>query len=338
MKRFHRFIFQAFLWLIIWSSLYILADTDARFIAVNAPTYILQVFILAGLIYYAIPKLLLQKRHTYFLLLTIPILLVSAFFATQVGPVPPPIEHFARNPQMGPPRGLLTRYAIHLLILSISSMIGVVLEIFIDAQHKEKRIAFAKAELMESELKFLKMQINPHFLFNALNNIYALSVINSNKTQESIGTLSEMLRYVIYDCEQAKVPLRKELEYIENYIALFELKSSKTFDILFHKQVTDETTLVAPMLFVPYIENAFKHSGIEKGNENFVHISLIQGKNTIEFSVENSVLSSPDITDSQGGIGLPNVQKRLEILYPHKHELKIVKSTTFKVGLKLETE
>lgn len=338
MKRFHRFIFQAFLWLIIWSALYILADTDARFIAMNAPTYVLQVLLLAGLIYYAIPKLLFEKKHAYFLLLTIPILLVAAFLGTQMGPVPPPIDHFPRNPQMGPPRGLLTRYAIHLLILSISSMIGVVLEIFIYAQHKEKRIAFAKAELMESELKFLKMQINPHFLFNALNNIYALSVINSNKTQESIGTLSEMLRYVIYDCEQAKVPLRKELEYIENYIALFELKSSKTFDISFHKQVADETTLVAPMLFVPYIENAFKHSGIERGNENFVHISLSQDKNAIEFLVENSVLSSPDVTDSQGGIGLPNVQKRLEILYPHKHELKIVKSTTFKVGLKLDTE
>ncbi|MGB3776209.1 MAG: histidine kinase, partial [Leeuwenhoekiella sp.] len=204
---------------------------------------------------------------------------------------------------------------------------------FIYAQEKEKSIAFAKAELMESELKFLKMQINPHFLFNALNNIYALSVTNSDRTQESISTLSEMLRYVIYDCEQPEVPLQKELNYIENYIALFKLKSSKGYDIAFAKAVKNESIRVAPMIFVPYIENAFKHSGIEKGGGSFVHIILEQDENKITFTVENSKPKEPTVTDAQGGIGLPNVQKRLEILYPDQHELTVINEVTFRVNL-----
>jgi LytS/YehU family sensor histidine kinase len=144
-----------------------------------------------------------------------------------------------------------------------------------------------------------------------------------------------MLRYVIYDCEQPKVPLKKELDYIANYIELFKLKSSKHFEISFDKNVIDENAMVAPMLFVPYIENAFKHSGIETGKDSFVHISLLQNENNIQFSVENSNPSTPSFADSQGGIGLPNVQKRLEILYPERHILKITKTNIFKVNLTL---
>tara|TARA_R100000655_G_scaffold104040_1_gene150881 strand:- start:1088 stop:1756 length:669 start_codon:yes stop_codon:yes gene_type:complete len=219
--------------------------------------------------------------------------------------------------------------------MTISSVTAILLETFVYAQQNEKSAALIKAELKESELRFLKMQINPHFLFNALNNIYALSVINSEKTQESIGNLSEMLRYVIYDCEQPKVPLKKELEYIANYIESFKLKSSKYFDISFSKNIEDDMILVAPMLFVPYIENAFKHSGIEKGDDNFVHILLTQNKFDLEFVVENSLSYKPASVDSQGGIGLQNVEKRLKLLYPEKHKLNISKTTIFKVSLKL---
>lgn len=337
MKRFYRFIFQVFLWLVVWGIIWVVADADARFIMMNGPTFIFQILLLLGLVYYAVPKLLFERKYAYFLIITISALLVTAYLATQTMPPPP----FGRPPgplQNGPPRGLLTRYPIHLLILSVSSIMAILLETFIFAQKKEKSMAFAKAELIESELKFLKMQINPHFLFNALNNIYALSVTNSNKTQESISTLSEMLRYVIYDCEQPKVPLMKELDYIANYIELFKLKSSKSFDISFTTEVADECVMVAPMLFVPYIENAFKHSGIEKGNDHFVHVSLVQREQNIEFSVENSIPTTASSTDSQGGIGLPNVQKRLEILYPDKHDLKISDAKVFKVNLKLELQ
>ncbi|GEQ86773.1 hypothetical protein ULMS_22810 [Patiriisocius marinistellae] len=288
------------------------------------------------MIYYAVPMFLFKKKYLLFFVSTIPLILIAALVTSEIGPQPP--AHLPRLEIGGPPKNLPSRFFVNLLILSISCVSAVLLETFIYAQQNEKAIAFAKAELMESELKFLKMQINPHFLFNALNNIYALSVINSEKTQESISTLSEMLRYVIYDCEQPKVPLKKELNYIINYIELFKLKSSKNFNISFTKNVIDENVIVAPMLFIPYIENAFKHSGIEKGRDNFISISLTQSEKKIEFIVENSNLSSQSPTDTQGGIGLPNVQKRLEILYPNKHILEISRLNVFKVYLKLFIE
>ena len=172
---------------------------------------------------------------------------------------PPP----ANRPRLGlmrrMPGSIPTKFFVNLLMMAISFVLATLLETFVYVQRKEKGIALAKAELNEAELKFLKMQINPHFLFNALNNIYALSVTNSEKTQEGISTLSQMLRYVLYDCERQKVPLQKELEYISHFIELFKLKSSKDFNINFTEEIENDSIMVAPMLFVPFIENAFKH-------------------------------------------------------------------------------
>ncbi len=168
-----------------------------------------------------------------------------------------------------------------------------------------------------------------------LNNIYALSVTNSEKTQEGISTLSLMLRYVLYDCERSAVPLHKELEYITHFIELFKLKSSEEFNISYIEDVEDHELMVPPMLFVPFIENAFKHSGIEKRGNSFVKIYLKSKENIIEFSVENSLTSEPLLHDEQGGIGLQNVKKRLDILYPQTHQLDIRRSDTFKVYLRM---
>lgn len=325
------------LWLVVWAVLWIVADTNSRFLAANGAAIILQLVLLFGLIYYAVPLLLFRKKYILFFVTTIPVIITATFIASEFGPVTPS----ERPPFPGPiraPANIPSRFLIQLLMMTISCVTAILLETFIYAQQKEKSAALTKAELKESELKFLKMQINPHFLFNALNNIYALSVIDSNKTQESISNLSEMLRYVIYDCEQPQVPLEKELAYIANYIELFKLKSSKEFDISFVKEIEDDQAMVAPMLFVPYIENAFKHSGIEKGEKHFVHISLVQSGRHIEFSVKNSLPETPGSLDSQGGIGLPNVKKRLELLYQEKYELDISKTTVFKVNLKLSLQ
>jgi LytS/YehU family sensor histidine kinase len=300
----------------------------------NGPAFIFQVLLIFWIIYIAVPKFLFNKKYFYFILATLPIILICAFISAELIPKPPlgrpPFQEMGRGRGPGP-----SRFFIHLLVLFISSVSAVLLETFILAEQKEKEMALAKAELMESELKFLKMQINPHFLFNALNNIYALSVTNSDKTQEGISTLSLMLRYVLYDCERPNVPLNKELEYISHFIDLFKLKSSKEFNINIINEVQDDSIMVAPMIFVPFIENAFKHSGIEKGGDSFVNISIKSIENNIEFSVENSLPIEPLIIDEHGGIGLQNVQKRLDILYPNQHQLEINKLNTFKVHLKL---
>lgn len=334
MNRLGRYISQVLLWLGVWSTLWVSAGRDGIFIKENVLAFLLQVVILYVLIYYAIPRLLFKKKYQYFVFVTIAIVIVCAYLSSEFAPAPlrkpPPLE-----PHGGAPGTLPSRFFIHLLVLTISSVTAILLETFIYAQEKEKSYAYAQAELKEAELKFLKMQINPHFLFNALNNIYALSVTNSDKTQEGISTLSQMLRYVLYDCERPEVSLGKEVEYIEHYIALFKLKSSKEFNIRFEQDITNENIRVAPMLFVPFIENAFKHSGIELGGSNYVFISLKAKENHIDFYIENSMPSKPLITDGAGGIGLQNVEKRLEILYPQKHDLTIKKSDTFRVALKV---
>lgn len=237
----------------------------------------------------------------------------------------------------GPPF-LASRSFKQLLIMSITFLTTVLIETFSFAQQKERSEILSKVELMQSELKFLKMQINPHFLFNALNNIYALSVTNSEKTQEGINTLSLMLRYVLYDCERPEVPLRKELEYIRYFIELFKLKSSEDYNISLIEEVEDYELMVPPMLFIPFIENAFKHSGIEKRGSSFVSISLTANEKSIEFSVENSLPATPIVSDAHRGIGLQNVKKRLNILYPQTHQLDIKRADTFSIYLKMKLQ
>lgn len=270
------------------------------------------------------------------MLVTIAFIFFSTYIFIVLGP--DPIPHGPLEPIGKRPPFIASRSFKQLLIMSITALSTVLIETFSFAQQKERSEILSKAELLRSELKFLKMQINPHFLFNALNNIYALSVTNSEKTQEGISTLSLMLRYVLYDCERPEVPLRKEWEYIKYFIELFKLKSSKDYKISFIKDVENDALMVPPMLFIPFIENAFKHSGIEKRGNSFVNISLIAKENVIEFSVENSLPSEPFVRDAHGGIGLQNVKKRLNILYPQTHQLDIKRSDTFGIYLKIKLQ
>lgn len=330
---FKRYLFQVLFWLIVWCLVWMSVGLELRFIRANGLSFVLQVFLLFVVIYYAVPKFLLKKKYIYFLLSIVPLILLAAYLGTVLGP--DPIRRASSAPIGAGPPFMASRSFRQLLILFIPCFSAILVETFAYAQQKEKSEILSRMELMKSELKFLKMQINPHFLFNALNNIYALSVTNSDKTQEGISTLSLMLRYVLYDCERPEVPLQKELQYITNFIELFKLKSSEAFNITFISEVEDDERLVPPMLFVPFIENAFKHSGIEKRGSSFVNIKLNSKEDVIEFSVENSLPSEPLLHDEKGGIGLQNVKKRLDILYPLTHQLEIRRTDTFQVYLRM---
>ncbi|MDW3195233.1 MAG: histidine kinase [Cytophagales bacterium] len=328
-----RYFFQLLSWFGVWCIVWVSMSSEIHFIRANGPSFVLQSILLFGLVYYAIPKLLFKNRLLGFLIVIILSVLLTSYLAMEFGP-PRIVRQDLPRPDRAPPF-VDSRFFRQLLIMSITCLIAVAIETFTLAQQKQQSELLAKAELMESELKFLKMQINPHFLFNALNNIYALSVTNSEKTQEGINTLSLMLRYVLYDCEQPQIELRKELEYIAHFIELFKLKSSDTYNIQFIEEVESHTIRIAPMLFVPFIENSFKHSGIEKRGDSFVNIQIVATSKELEFSVENSLPVHPHNTDSQGGIGIQNVKKRLQLLYPGTHLLEIKEMDTFKINLKL---
>ncbi len=202
---------------------------------------------------------------------------------------------------------------------------------------KEKESAQLKAEKLEAEMKFLKSQINPHFLFNALNNIYTLSVLKSDDTPENLLKLSGMLRYMLYDCKEDRVPLKKELEYIDNFVELNKLKDSQGLNIELNLDRSKPNIMVAPLIFVPFIENAFKHSKIEDLENGWIKINLETIGDTLVFDVKNSVSETSFSKDEVGGIGLKNVKRQLELVYPDKHELVINKTDqAFHVELKID--
>jgi len=200
---------------------------------------------------------------------------------------------------------------------------------------QEQEASILKSENLETELKFLKSQINPHFLFNALNNIYTLAYIKATEAPDMILKLSDMLRYILYDCTTEEVPIAKEINYLKNYIELQQLKAD---DIDIQVTIDDfaPQVKIAPMLLIPFIENSFKHSKIEDTKQGWIRIALLQQDQQICFRVSNSKPSQSFTKDKVGGIGLQNVKRRLELLYPQKHDLQIVeKADSFRVTLLL---
>jgi two-component system LytT family sensor kinase len=183
-----------------------------------------------------------------------------------------------------------------------------------------------KNEKLVSELKFLRSQINPHFLFNTLNNVYSLSLQKSDKTPEVILKLSEILRYMLYECNGPKVSLDKEINYIKNYLELEKIRQTKDAKIEFEVIGNSENVEIAPFLFTPFLENAIKH-GVNRVLENpCVKIKIEIEEDILHFSISNTkpdVEATQQIKQQPGGIGLVNVERRLKILYPDKYRFKI---------------
>ena len=189
-------------------------------------------------------------------------------------------------------------------------------------------------EKSQNELDLLKQQLNPHFFFNTLNNLYALSLQKSDKTPESILQLSELMRYTIYKGQEKTVKLAQELDYITDYIQLQQIRLKKTLHFEFEKQISNDQVEIAPLLFIVFIENAFKH-GIEPAEEAAnLKLSLISNDKNLIFTAENSF--DPEEIAKTRGIGLDNLKKRLELLYPGRYTLDFATiGNIFKAELKL---
>lgn len=207
-------------------------------------------------------------------------------------------------------------------------------EIALYANRQEREAIRLRNEKLETEMKFLKSQINPHFLFNTLNNIYTLTVLKSDAAPDHLLKLSNMLRYMLYECNTDQVPLQKEVEYIRNYIDLKMLKDSAGLNVATDLQEQYPNLMIAPLLFIPFVENAFKHSQVEDLEKGWIRIGLRTDGRQVFFSVENSVSEAAYTKDRVGGIGLKNVERQLELLYPGRHTLHIEQDDkVFKVEL-----
>ena len=182
-----------------------------------------------------------------------------------------------------------------------------------------KSIIGLKSEQSKTELMHLKSQVNPHFFFNMLNNLYGLVGKDAKKAQELILKLSDMMRYSIYEGQKETVSLSEEVAYLQNYIALHKMRYHKTIDVDFQHDLDENDHQIMPLLFIILLENAFKH-GVENLRENaFVHINLTAKNGEISFDIKNNFDASQ--IQEETGIGLENLKRRLELVYPKKHRL-----------------
>ena len=202
----------------------------------------------------------------------------------------------------------------------------------------QQKINFLEKEKVAAEMGALKAQVNPHFLFNSLNNLYSLSLDNDKRTPGIILRMSEMMRYLLYESNVEKVLLSKEVEHLDNFIEMQELRVGEQADIQFHKKGNFENIYVAPLLFLPLLENGFKH-GVKGNTEGaFIHVALEVDGDEIVFKVENNKGEVDEIlNEKNSGVGLENLRRRLELIYPEKHSLDTLDGiNTFSTVLKIK--
>ncbi|MBK9687900.1 MAG: histidine kinase [Saprospiraceae bacterium] len=220
--------------------------------------------------------------------------------------------------------------------VAAASSIYYILSDWMKGQNEKQELA---NQTLQSELKFLKSQINPHFLFNTLNSLYALTLKKSDLAPEIVLKLSEMMRYMLYECNEKYVSLEKEVNYVINYLDLEKLRHGKKINIHFQQSGEIRNQLIAPLLFIPFIENCFKHGVSHQIAEAFVDIKININGQEVSVEIENSkhAVMPGAHQKKSGGIGLVNVKRRLDLLYADAYELKITDTpTTYKVTLFLK--
>lgn len=213
----------------------------------------------------------------------------------------------------------------NLLVLAVRILwfiLVVTVAVLFYIQRKEKENQMIRDELksekLDMELRYLKSQINPHFLFNALNNIYSMVYTHDDNAADSILKLSEMLRYVLVDCQASTIPLQKEFNYVENYIDFQMMSMEGERNVRIEKDIDNMNFMIAPMILQPIVENCFKYSRLDANPNGFIYFRIGQKDGTADFSAKNSIANNLATSSGQNkdhGIGLKNVQQRLQLHY-----------------------
>jgi two-component system LytT family sensor kinase len=218
----------------------------------------------------------------------------------------------------------IAEFILVLIFLVVSSLLKFVRDSFA-LQDIELKIKESEQQQMEAELKALKAQVNPHFFFNTLNSLYSLTIDKSDKAPELILKLSELMRYVIYEAKEDFEPIERQLEFVKSYVYLESLRVGDYLKVDLRVEGDNISLKVAPLIFIAFVENAFKHCSKQIQQKPFISIVFDIGKkDRIRFYIENTKENKiPDMKLPETGIGLQNVRKRLSLLYPGKHDLEI---------------
>lgn len=319
------------LWLMVWAIWFYLRFEDYDTLGIAAAITTIKTLDLALLVYLAnlvlIPRLLYRKKFILFIFTYLALILVSSIIKMYItGSIA------EGNPGVNLKERVYNNVIPHFFLVTA----GVAIKLIMDYTSIQKRLAEVARENAESELNFLKSQINPHFLFNSLNSVYFLIDKQNTEARKALHTFSEMLRYQLYEVKDEKISIEKEIAYLRDYIEMQRLRKDESSVI--HLDIGEGLPAfsIEPLLLIPFLENAFKH--LSHGRKNEIHAGLTMNDGLMVFRVRNTTdKEQKHAVPESGGIGLANVKRRLELLYPGRHELKISREDGwFDVQLKIK--
>ncbi len=275
-------------------------------------------------LYFLIPRFLMVKKYMLFLLGLFITLIIGGLIQQRVAIYVLPLPHM---PDYNPDSNLNIYHLMHVIVdintlLVLPMMAKIIEHYYIDKQKAES----LSKEKLKAELNFLKNQIHPHFFFNTLNSLYSLTIKKSDKAPEVVLKLSELMRYILHETNPQSVPLIKEINYLKNYIDLEKIRFEKRFEISFNVFGDIAGRNIAPMLLLPFIENSFKHGVNNESDGAWITIEISVKGESLLMKIENSISNTDSRSDSDkkdGGIGLENVRRRLDLIYAGKYDLKI---------------
>ncbi|MBC7873596.1 MAG: histidine kinase [Ferruginibacter sp.] len=324
-----------FFWMLVFGIWYFLRVQDYSSPRKAFAVTFIKVFDLALMIYITnyilIPRLLYKKKYIWFGLAFVGIILVSSAVKMNI------LGHLTNNPALyNWTADIKKRLYDNIIPHFILVFAGASVKLVFDYSSLQQRMAETAREKAEAELNFLKSQINPHFVFNSLNSIYFLINKENTAARGALHKFSEMLRYQLYEINDSKIPIEKEIIYLKDYVDLQQLRKDEKYAVQFTAAPDVKGFSIEPLLLVPFVENAFKHISHHSDKTNFVKVDMFRANGVFIFSVANSK-DLQQTTEKQGGIGMSNVKRRLELLYPGKHELKVDETeSSFNVQLNLQ--
>jgi sensor histidine kinase YesM len=325
-----------FFWMMVFALWYYLRYQDYQTQQIAFKITLVKVSDLALIVYITnyllIPRLLYKKRYAGFIAAFLLIIVASGFVKMLI------MGQIMQQPDLfGSPANWKVRLYENVISDFFLVAAGAAFKLIFDYIKMQQRLAEVAKEKAETELNFLKSQINPHFLFNSLNSVYFLIDKNNPEAREALHKFSEMLRHQLYEINDDKIPVEKEISYLEDYVGLQKLRKDESYSVVFNHSPDVKGFSIEPLLLIPFVENAFKHISHYKDQTNFINLDISRSNGEFHFSVENSKEPVEKNTEQQRGIGLNNVRRRLELLYPGKHHLDIrTYDRSFKVDLKIK--
>lgn len=306
------------------------------FHAINITVY--QMLCVYTAIYVFIPRLVVKERYVQFALTVLALILTCSLAKTLTQIVF--LKFAVHSGHVITLPLLLISYISDVVDMTIVSFIFIGIALVYHFYVKDQKNKLLERERLESELNFLKAQINPHFLFNALNSIYVLMKEDIHLSEEVLLKFSALLRYQLYDCSSNETTIEKEIEFLKNYISLENVRHGENTKVCFNVPEKNLYMKVAPFVLIPFVENAFKHISHYADKENQININLVCDRGRLDFKISNTFEDGLERTlKNHNGIGLQNVRRRLELLYSQKHTLEISRANNqFTVGLTLITD